>query len=143
MIIADPQVAVQAAIYTVLSTNSYIASLGSPAPVFDSVPKDFPVPFVTIGDMTVVDNSTVGIGGCVITLQIHSWDQDLSAIRLKTMMRKVMECLHNQTLTLSDPLSETTFTNVNTRFQSSQVFKDSDGLTLHGVQKFRIVVQNS
>jgi hypothetical protein len=139
--IFDAQVAVQKAIFTALSANAYISS--NTIQVFDMVPKGQAVPFITIGDMTTVDNSTVGIGGQVITLMIHCWDQDLSALRLKTMMRKVAETLHDQTLTLIDPLAETTFTNVNTRYESSQVFKDPDGLTQHGVQKFRIVVQNT
>jgi len=139
--IHDSQVAVQTAIYSALTTNTWIAA--NTIPVFDMVPKGQPTPFITIGDMTCVDNSTVGIGGQVITLMIHCWDQDLSGKRLKTMMRKVINTLHDRTLTLTDPLGETTFTNTNTRYESSQIFKDTDGLTLHSVQKFRIVVQNT
>lgn len=134
--INDAQIVVQTAIYNALTGNSYISS--NSIPVLDMVPKAQPVPFITIGDMTVVDNSTQGIGGQVITLQIHTWDQDLSSARLKTMMANVITALHDQVLSLPSG-----YTNTNTRFQNSQVFKDTDGLTQHGVQKFRIVVENS
>jgi len=135
VVINDAQIVVQTAIYNALTSNSYISanSIG----VFDMVPKGTPTPFITIGDMTVVDNSTAGIGGQVITLQIHSWTQDLSSSRLKTMMANVITALHDQKLTLGAG-----YNNVNTRFVNSQVFKDPDGLTQHGIQKFRIVVEN-
>ena len=132
----DAQQVVQTAIYTALTTNIWFVA--NNISVFDMVPKQTTVAFVTIGDMTTVDNSTVGVGGQVITLTIHSWDQSESRARLKTMMAQVIASLHDQTLSLSDP----TFTWVNSRFQSSQVLKDPDGYTVHGVQKFRIVVES-
>jgi hypothetical protein len=137
----DAQIPVQAAILAALSANTYIAT--NTIPVLDMVPKDQPVPFIVIGDFTAVDNSTTGIAGQVLTLSIHCWDQDLSTLKLKTMMREITKTLHDQPLALADPLSETTFTCVNIRFVNSQVFKDPDGLTVHSVQKFRVVTQSS
>jgi hypothetical protein len=133
--LVDSQVAVQTAIFTALSSASYFTT--NSITVYDMVPKGTAVPYITIGDMTVVDDSTVGIGGQVITLNVHSWDQNLSSLRLKQTMAAVIATLQDENFSLGAG-----FALINLRFVNSQTFKDPDGLTLHGVQKFRIVVQN-
>jgi Protein of unknown function (DUF3168) len=133
----DSQITVQAAILTALQAAAYISN--NSILVLDTVPKGTVVPYITIGDMTVVNDSTQGIGFQTITLVIHTWDQALSSLRLKSMMGAVMVALDDVDLTLTDG----DFTHINSTFLFSQVFNDPDGLTKHGVQKFRIEVQNT
>jgi hypothetical protein len=132
----DAQIPVQAAIYAALTANSYIST--NNIGVYDMVPKGTSTPFITIGDMTTVDNSTMGIFRQTISLMIHSWDQDLSQLKLKTMMGAILDTLHDQPLTLSSGHYVSII-----RYMSSQVLKDPDGLTVHGIQKFNINVEAS
>ena len=50
-------------------------------------------------------------------------------------MARVYTLLHEQTLPIAG------FTNVLTRFEFSDTFRDPDGLTQHGVQRYRMLVQ--
>ena len=133
----DAQLPVQEAIYGVLSEDSALTSLcGTGQFVFDQVPKGRSTPFITIGEFTVIDGSTQGIDGQELTLNVHSWDQEQSTKRLKQMMAAVLSALHDTDLELSDH----DLTAVNCRFLSSVVLRDPDGKTVHGVQRFKIVV---
>src|SRR5688572_14065802 len=125
----DAQLTLQAALFTALSAVTYIST--NSIPVKGTVPKGFLVPYITIGDMTVVNDSTQGVGLQTITLIVHTWDQGLDTTRLKLMMAAVLLGLDNTSLTLSDAA----FTHISTSFLSSQVFNDPDGMTKHGVQR--------
>ena len=133
----DAQLPVQEAIYATLSVDSTLSSLcGSGQFVFDQVPKGRSTPFVTIGEFTVIDGSTQSIDGQELTLNVHSWDQEQSTRRLKQMMAAVLAALHDTDLELDDDELAV----VNCRFLSSVILRDPDGKTVHGVQRFKIVV---
>ncbi len=135
--VRDPQIPVQQAILAAIEAAEYVST--NEILVADAIPKDTAPPFITVGDITVINDSTVGIGFTTLTLTIHTWDQDESSKTLKEMMAAVVLALDDVSLDLDDP----NFTHIGTAFLNSQVLSDPDGFTRHGVQRFRIEVQNS
>lgn len=128
----DSQIPVQTAIVSALTSDETL--MGIVTGVFDMVPHEQAVPFVTIGDFTSSDNSTKGTGGMEHTLTLHVWDEGSSRLRLKQIMSRLIELLHDQPLTLAGGHKL-----VNLRFEFSETFRDPDGVTIHGVQRYRIV----
>lgn len=128
----DSLLTVQTAIYDALKNDAELSNVITG--VFDHVPKDQPYPFVTLGEATTVDASTKGIPGMEHTLTLHTWDQGESSLRLKEIMGVLLNLLHDTELVLTSPHNL-----VNIRFEFAETFKDPDGFTLHGVQRFRIV----
>ena len=135
----DSQVAVQQAIFSELKADTQLMAVIKG--VFDVVPDNQQFPYITIGDMTAIDGSTQGVDGMEITLTIHSWDQSESRLRLKQIMGDVVEILHCAELVPSG--SPQIHNIINVRFEYSDLFKDPDNRTWHGVQRFRIVTDET
>lgn len=128
----DSQIAVQTSVLTTLTGDTALMALITG--VFDIVPSSQAVPFVSIGDFSSSDNSTNGVDGMEHTVTLHIWDEGGSRLRLKQIMSRLIELLHDSDLTLSDGHNL-----VNLRFEFSETFRDPDGVTLHGVQRYRVV----
>lgn len=135
----DSQIAVQQAIYDHLNDDATLMALIQG--VYDMVPDDAVFPFITIGNMTSIDGSTKGIDGQEITLVIHAWSQGESRLEIKQIMAAVINSLHNTALVPSG--SPQVHNIVNTRYEYTDLFKDPDGRTHHGVIRFRIVTDET
>lgn len=131
----DSLITVQQAIYELFVNDTEL--MATVTGVFDTLPDDQPYPFITIGDFTTVDESTVEISGMNLTLTIHTWDEGESRLRLKQLMAQIVNLVHHAEL--EDLGSPQIHNIVNVSFEFSTLFKDPDGVTLHGVQRFRIV----
>ena len=129
---SDAQLPVQAGIYTTLTNDVPLMALITG--VYDIVPKEQLFPFITIGDVTQTDDSTKGVAGMDLTVTIHTWDQSDSRYRLKQIMGEVYRILHDTSYVVAG------MNLINSRFEFSDVFKDPDGITTHGVQRFKIIV---
>lgn len=131
----DSQIEVQQAIYEALAADWALSDIING--VYDTVPDGAPLPLITIGEFTSVDDSTMSIPGQNHTVTIHSWSEGESRLELKTIMAEVIRILHDQEITLGG--SPQIHHLINIRWEFSETFKDPDGRTLHGVQRFRIV----
>ncbi len=127
------QTALQTAIFTALSTdNNLTSTLG--ATVQDEVPSGTNYPVVQIGDDNVVDFSTKDLAGSDTTLVIHVWSRQFGSAETKNIMDRIHSLLHDSSLTV------TGFNLVNCRFEFSDVMRDPDGITRHGVMRFRAII---
>lgn len=110
-------------------------------PVYDDVPflpegmarENFP--YVVIGDDTLIpfDNDTnVGVDA---TLTIHVWSKYRGRKEAKDIQGEIYTLLNRASLTI------TGFKVVDILFEFSETFVEQDGITRHGVQRFRITVQ--
>jgi len=127
------QFAFQQALYTKLSSDSTLtSSLG--ASVFDDVPQGSNYPFVQIGEDSTADFSTKDLVGSETTVNIHVWSRSHGAKETKQIMDRVHTLLHDVSL------SVTGYNFVNGRFEFSDVLRDPDGITRHGVMRFRAVM---
>ncbi len=127
------QFALQSAIYTKLNSDSNLTStLG--AAVYDEVIEGSSYPFVQIGEDTVSEFGTVDLDGGEFTLNIHVWSQYTGAKECKNIIDRIHDLLHNTSISVSG------FNLVNIRFEFSDILRDPDGITRHGVMRFRAII---
>lgn len=107
---------------------------GISAPVFDSVPDNQKAPYVVIGDDTSLPFNTAGGTGFESTLTIHSWSTYRGRKEIKNLMGEVFDSLDRADLTVSG------YTVLGVDSEFDQTFLDSDGVTRHGVQRFRVLM---
>ena len=130
------QFALQSTIFSTLNNdNTLTNTLG--AGVFDEVLENATYPFVSIGEETAVDYSTKDLDGGEFTINIHVWSQYKGAKQTKEIMDRVHDLLHDSSLTVSG------FNLANLRFEFSDILRDPDGVTRHGVMRFRAIILGS
>jgi hypothetical protein len=115
--------------------NNLTSTLG--AAVYDFVPDSSAFPYVKIGEETSIDNGTKTLQGNEHTLVIHSFSRYRGSKQIKEIMSRIYALLHESSLSVSGASL------VNLRFEFSDVIKENDGLTSHGLQRFRAVVYDN
>ena len=125
----------QKTIFDALDGDSTLQSLVTD--VFDFVPENTAFPYVKIGEETSVDNGTKTLQGNEHTLVIHTFSRYRGSKETKEIMSRIYALLHESDLTISGASL------VNLRFEFSDVIKENDGLTTHGIQRFRARVFDS
>ena len=126
----------QKAIFAALSTDSALASLlGDPPRVYDDPPVGAELPYVQIGDGSESDWSTASDSGSEHQLTIHVWSRAGGRMEARAILSAIYGALHEAGLTLEGNHL------VNLRFALSQVWRESDGETYHGVARYRAVTE--
>ena len=123
----------QKAIFTTLSGNVQGISAVN-VPVFDDVPEGTEYPYVVIGEETAANNGTKTLDGIEHTLTIHAWSRYRGRREIKEIMQSVYENLHNTDISVSGASL------VNIRQEFNTTLAETDGITRHGVMRFRAVV---
>lgn len=127
------QFALQSAIYSTLNGDSNLTTtLG--AGVFDDVTEGTNTPFITLGEETATEFDTKDLSGAENTINIHIWSEYKGSKECKQIMDRVHDLLHDSSI------SVTGFNLVNMRFEFSDIIRDPDGVTRHGVMRFRAVI---
>ena len=140
--------AIQAAIFERLRTYAPLASVLAPhgsvdgPAVYDDVPQaaqsesNAAFPFVTVGEDTHNANDTDDSSGADSTITINCWSRFRGRRELKQIQGLIYDALHRFDLDLG-ALSLTTI-----EWEYSKVIMESDARTRHGVQRFRILIEN-
>jgi len=127
------QFALQTAIFTLLSAdNNLTSTLG--ASVFDDVPEETAYPYVQIGEDTAIDYSTKDLNGSDVSVNLDVWSRYRGSLELKNIMDRIHTLLHDSSLSVTG----TNF--INMRFEFSDTIRDPDGITRHGVMRFRAIM---
>ena len=127
------QFALQTAIYSTLSNdNNLTSTLG--AGVFDEVTEGATYPFVLLGEETAIDYGTKDLVGGETTINIHIWSQYKGSKETKNIMDRIHDLLHDSDISVSG------FNLINLRFEYSDIMRDPDGVTRHGVMRFRAII---
>ena len=129
----DFSVTLQTTVYNaLLASNPLTTKLGGNN-IYDFVPENTAFPYVKIGDQTMVDDGTKTKKGTDFTLIIHTFSRYRGSKEIKEIMSLVYDVLHESSLSVSGAMN-------NMRFEFSDIIKENDGLTTHGVQRFRVFV---
>ena len=128
---SDYAVALQTSVYNALTGNSSLTS--SVTGIYDFVPENTSFPYVKVGDQTIVDDGTKDKKGSDFTLIVHTFSRYRGSKEIKEIMSLVYDVLHESSLTISGAMN-------NMRFEFSDIIKEPDGLTTHGVQRFKTFV---
>lgn len=102
--------------------------------VYDHVPQDAAFPFVVIGDDTMIPFDTHSTIGGEHTVQVHTWSRYRGNAETKQIQSQIYNALHRYALTVSGG------TMVDCQCEYAETFLDADGLTMHGVTRFRVLV---
>ena len=129
------QFQLQQAIFSALNVSAVTSDLS--CGVFDDVPQNASYPYIALGEETAVDFSVKDIQGGDFTVNIHVWSQYKGSKETKQIMDKIHDLLHNINLTV------TGFNLINLRFEFSDIMRDPDGITRHGVMRFRAIILGS
>lgn len=108
-------------------------------PVFSlgGVPDNFEGSFIVIGDATGAGDDTDQTLGQQVTVTVHTWDFSSTARGMKNV-KELMAEVYTVLNRAEFPVSGYTLTDC--FFEFEQAMLDSDGLTPHGVQRFRILL---
>ena len=129
----DFAVTLQTTVYNaLLASNPLTTKLGGNN-IYDFVPENTAFPYVKIGDQTMVDDGTKTKKGTDFTLMIHTFSRYRGSKEIKEIMSLVYDVLHESSLSVSGAMNNMTF-------EFSDIIKENDGLTTHGVQRFRVFV---
>lgn len=126
-------VVVQTAVFEKLNNDVPLNALV--VGVFDSVPENTEYPYVTVGEDVQNEWDTVDSLGTDCTITIHTWSQGRGRKETKEIQGKIYDALHRAELSYSG------YQFVLVDFLNSQSFVDADGLTRHGVQTFRVIIE--
>ena len=133
---ADSQWPLQQGLHAALSGDAALqALLGDPARIFDQVPQDSAFPYLVIGEDTTGPFDTKTESGMEHRLTIHSWSRYRGLKETKQLMAAVTDALDGASLSVSGHEL------VLIRQEFGATFLDPDGLTRHGVQRFRALTQ--
>ena len=132
---SDHSLELQKSIFNALDGDSTLQSLVTD--VYDFVPENTDFPYVKIGEETSIDNGTKTLQGNEHTLVIHSFSRYRGSKEVKNIMSRIYALLHESSLSVSGASL------VNLRFEFSDVIKENDGRTTHGLQRFRAVIYDS
>ena len=132
---SDHSLQLQKTVFDDLDGDSTLQSLVSD--VHNFVPQNTTYPYVQVGDDSMADNSTKDLDGNIHSIMIHTWSRYRGDKEAKEIMARIYELLHNSSLSVSGASL------VNARFETSDILNDPDGITKHGVQRFRFVIYDT
>ena len=119
-------------VYTALTGDATLMALVEG--VYDDVPQDTPYPYIVVGEETTINAGTMTVDGLEHTLTLHVWSRYRGLKETKQIMERIYTLLHNSNLTVTGASL------VNLRQEFSSTFVDAEGLTRHGVIRFRAMV---
>jgi len=132
---SDHSLELQKSIFNALDGDSTLQNLVTD--VYDFVPENTAFPYVKVGEETSLDNGTKTLQGNEHTLVIHTFSRYRGSKEVKEIMSRIYALLHESSL------SVTGASLVNLRFEFSDVIKENDGFTSHGLQRFRAIVYDN
>ena len=128
-------VELQKTIYTALNSDATLSAMITG--VYDDVPEGSTYPYVVIGEQTAVNFGSKTLDGLEYTLTVHVWSQYRGRKEAKEIMERIYNILHESNLSVTGA----NLVNLRQEFETTLV--DSDGITRHGIMRFRAVVFDS
>ncbi len=126
MPVRSPLLALQGALHGRLSGH---------VTVYDAVPQKASFPYVTIGEATATDWGTKTGDGTEVTVTVHTWSRYHGRKECLETMDTVLG------LVTGGPLALAGFSVVTAELELLEVLEEPDGITRHGVQKFRFRIE--
>ena len=125
---------VQKSIFSTLSGDSTLDGLIGNNKILDDVPQGTDYPYVQIGEETTIDGGLKDKDRQEYTLTIHIWSRYRGNKETKEIAERIYTLLHNSAISVSGA----SLANIRNEFFT--VLVDDDGLTRHGVMRFRAIV---
>src|SRR4051812_26643146 len=127
--------ALRAAIHDALVADGPLTTLLGGPSVYDEPPQGAAFPYVTLGEMRVIDWSTGTERGEEHQLTLHAWSRQGGHKEAHLVAGALLQALDDAPLTLADHRL------VNLRFALADVRRETDGRTYHALVRFRAVTE--
>ena len=102
--------------------------------VYDHVPQDAQMPYVVVGDDIATPDDTDDSCDSQHGITIHTWSAHRGQRETKEIQQAIYAALHRESLLVGSAVV------VDCHLESQETFLDEDGLTRHGVQRFRVLL---
>lgn len=102
--------------------------------VYDHTPQDAEFPYVVIGEGSGGRDDTDDSVGADHMVTIHTWSRYRGLKETKQIQQELYNALHRQAFTVDGALQ------IDCNLEAEETFLDEDGLTRHGVQRFRVLL---
>lgn len=130
---ADPALELQRTMVARLKADAAVsAAVG--VRVYDHVPQDVSFPYVSIGDIQILDDAAECVIGTEAFVTIHVWSRSVGLVETRSIAAAVRGALHEAPLVLNG------FSLIECRHRDTMTRLESDGLTGHAVISFRGLV---
>lgn len=129
-----PSLALQKAIFAALVADAGVGALIGDR-IYDAAPRNAVFPYVEVGDAALVDWSTGTEDGAEHRVVLHAWSRTRGKAECYAVMDAVRSALHDAPLTLDGHAL------VSLRHEFGDARRDPDGITFHGVLRFRAVTE--
>jgi len=132
---ADASWALQQAVFARLTSDAALTALLGGARIYDDVPVRAAFPYVTFAQGAERDWSTASEAGAEHALVLHVWSRGNGRKELLAIMEALRVSLHDAALTLTGHRL------INLRHEASEVRREGDGETYHGIVRLRAVTE--
>ena len=128
----------QKSVFGVLNSANITDAAGSAITgVFDDVPEGTAYPYIVVGEESSNNISTKSLDMHEHTLTIHTWSQYRGLKEIKVIMKQIYDNLNDVSLNVTGGQA------VNMKQEFLTTLVDADGITRHGIMRFRAVVSDS
>ncbi|MBI1274206.1 MAG: DUF3168 domain-containing protein [Alphaproteobacteria bacterium] len=135
---SDAMFAVQDAVYDLLAADGTVqGALGDPARIYDHVPPEATFPFLTLGDTDAEIYDSKNLTGMTQVILLHAWSRYRGRKEIKDILQALYGALHNASLSVSGASF------VSCRFESASLLIDDDGMTYHGLARYRVITEQT
>jgi hypothetical protein len=125
-----PIAPVQRAMYQLLAATLTV-------PVYDAVPKKAQFPYVTLGEPTAKDTSSLGFQMWACTRTLHVWSRHEGQIEAAELLAQICSALTDD----AAPLTVEGWQVLQVKQDDdTSIMDDPDGLTRHGEVRMRVVL---
>ena len=131
---SDPALALQKAVYAALVADGPVGALIGDR-IYDAAPRAATFPYASFGDGTLRDWSTGSEEGAEHRLVLHAWSRERGKRETWSILAALRDALHDRVLDLDGHAL------VNLRFEFADAALDPDGITWHGLARFRAVTE--
>ncbi|WP_320188227.1 DUF3168 domain-containing protein [Agrobacterium rosae] len=131
---ATPDLELQGGIYALLTSDAILKNEVSEG-VYDAVPGEAVVPYVTLGEAQLIRSDATGLKSWGIYLTLHAWSREIGFVEVKTVAGCVVDALHHADIPL------TTYRLISINHQRTRTFRDPDEQTSHAVIEFVAFVE--
>lgn len=126
----------QKTIYTLLGADSALTALLGANKIFDHVPDNAAYPFVKLRIKPWTDRGNHTLEGLSCELQIDVWYQapNRGDLKVQLIQKRIDELLHSVNIEIDG------WNVISLRRAFIDVLTEPDNVTLHGVQKFNLMI---
>jgi hypothetical protein len=128
-------IAIQKAVRDRLVSSTAVTNLVTG--IFDEVPQGQSYPYIVVGDDTAIEWDKDQQRGVEATITLHAWGRKAGRKEVKSIMDAMYDRLHRAELDIE------AMTMILCNWEFGESFLDPDGITRHGVQRYRIIAEEA